>query len=138
MRRKKFRTLWAKSRKECCLKKFFDLHFLAKYGSIFIVLLAILLQAYNIILGENFALSFISLLFNLSFLLVILVKLKVIKMDFLLVYLDSMLKLIIFIFLLNSILYIFVDSIVYNYFFAPINFLGAYFIFLLLKQEAFI
>ena len=135
MKKKKFRTLWAEARKKCCVKNFFELDFLAKYGSIAVIIFFILLQSYNITVDENFSLVFISILINLFFLLIVLIKVEIIKLDFLKLYVNSSLKFMIFIFLLNFGLYLFVNSMIYNYVYAPISLLGAYFIFLLLKKD---
>lgn len=130
----KRKLLWPKSK--CCLKIFFDLEFLAKYGSIFVVVGSILVQSINIIKGENFELSFFSLIINLFFLVVVLTKLEILKIDSLNSHLDTILKIMIFIFLLNFIAYLFTDSLIQNYLYAPISFLGAYFIFLLLNRKS--
>ncbi|MBK6303132.1 MAG: hypothetical protein IPF43_04200 [Arcobacter sp.] len=58
-----------------------------------------------------------------------------IKINFLNIYVESSLKFLIFIYILNSFLYLFINNSVYSYIYAPINLFGAYFIFLLLKKE---
>ncbi len=58
-----------------------------------------------------------------------------IKIDFLNTYVESSLKFLIFIYILNSFLYLFINNSVYSYIYAPINLFGAYFIFLLLKKD---
>jgi len=136
MKKKKFRTLWEETKKKCCIKEFLDLENLAKYGPISTLLIVILIQSYNIIIDKDFALSLISILVNLFFLLIVLVKLNIIKMDILKPYLNYALKLLISIFLLNFIMYILTDNLLYQCVYALINFIGAYFIFLLLKFDA--
>jgi len=58
-----------------------------------------------------------------------------IKIDFLNIYVESSLKFLIFIYLINSILYLFINNSIYSYIYAPLNLFGAYFIFLLLKKD---
>ncbi|MFB1033632.1 MAG: hypothetical protein QMB77_09050, partial [Aliarcobacter cryaerophilus] len=106
-----------------------------KYGSIFIILVSIFIQSSNIIQNKNLLLSIFSLFFNLFFLLIILQKLEMIKIDFLNIYVESSLKFLIFIYLINSILYLFINNSIYSYIYAPLNLFGAYFIFLLLKKD---
>jgi|GEM_PF-1146784 len=136
MKKKKFRALWEETKKKCCIKEFLELENLAKYGPISILLIVILIQSYNIIIDKDFKLSLISILINLFFLLIVLIKLDIIKIDTLKPYLNYALKLLIFIFLLNFIMYILTDDLLYQCVYAPINFIGAYFIFLLLNFEA--
>lgn len=135
MKEKKFKTLLP-TRRKCCLKNFLKLEFLAKYGSITVIIFFTLLQSYNITKGENFSLVFISILINIFFLFIVLIKIDFIKIDFFKIYVDSFLKFIIFAFLLNFVMYLFVDNIFYKYLYAPISFLGAYFTFLLLKKDS--
>ena len=52
MKNKKFKLLLPSSK--CCLKKFLELDFLAKNGSLFIVLLSIAIQSFNIINANNY------------------------------------------------------------------------------------
>ncbi|MCG3700597.1 hypothetical protein [Aliarcobacter butzleri] len=132
--KEKRRILWPKSK--CCLKKFLDLEFLAKYGSIFIIIGSIAIQSLNIIENKNFELSFFSIIINLFFLVVVLTKLEIIKIDSLEKYLDSLLKIMIFIFLLNFVAYLFANDLIQNYVYAPLSFLGAYFFFLLLYKKS--
>ncbi|QEZ89724.1 hypothetical protein [Aliarcobacter cibarius] len=135
MKTKKFRLLWPTSK--CCLKKFLDLQFLAKYGSIIVVLMFISIQVVNIINLKNYEASFFSLLVNLFFLIVVLTKLEYLKIDVLNKYIDTTLKIMIFIFFLNFIAYLGVEEgFIYRYVIAPMSFLGSYFIFLLLKKES--
>ena len=135
MKTKKFRLLWPTSK--CCLKKFLDLQFLAKYGSIIVVLMFISIQVVNIINLKNYEASFFSLLVNLFFLIVVLTKLEYLKIDVLNKYIDTTLKIMIFIFFLNFIAYLGVEEgFIYRYVIAPMCFLGSYFIFLLLKKES--
>ena len=124
-------------KKSCCFaRELFKIDNLAKYGSIFVVIVSILVQSYNVIFQEDYLLSYISLFFNLFFLVVVFTKLKIIKIDFLNPYIDFFLRFLIFIFFLNFISYLFfVDSFIYRYLYAPIFFIGAYFVFLLLKNE---
>ncbi|MDS1314124.1 hypothetical protein [Aliarcobacter butzleri] len=132
--KEKRRILWPKSK--CCLKKFLDLEFLAKYGSITIIIGSITVQSLNIIENKNFELSFFSIIINLFFLVVVLTKLEIIKIDSLEKYLDSLLKIMIFIFLLNFVAYLFANDLIQNYVYAPLSFLGAYFFFLLLYKKS--
>ncbi|MCG3720209.1 hypothetical protein L5F50_13505, partial [Aliarcobacter butzleri] len=59
-----------------------------------------------------------------------------IKIDSLEKYLDSLLKIMIFIFLLNFVAYLFANDLIQNYVYAPLSFLGAYFFFLLLYKKS--
>ncbi|PRM90166.1 hypothetical protein CJ671_04115 [Aliarcobacter cryaerophilus] len=133
--KKKFNTLLPTLKKRCCFLKFIDFEPIVKYGSIFIILVSIFIQSSNIIQNKNLILSIFSLLFNLFFLLIILQKLEMIKIDFLNIYIKSSLQFLIFIYILNSFLYLFINNSVYSYVYAPINLFGAYFIFLLLRKE---
>ena len=90
MKDKKFRLLWPTSK--CCLKKFFELEFLAKYGSISVVLIFIAIQVFNIVQGENYQTSFTSLIINLFFLVVVLTKLEYLRIEQLKKYIDTILK----------------------------------------------
>ncbi|KLE04367.1 hypothetical protein [Aliarcobacter butzleri] len=132
--KEKRRILWPKSK--CCLKKFLDLEFLAKYGSIAIIIGSIAIQSLNIVENKNFELSFFSIIINLFFLVVVLTKLEIIKIDSLEKYLDNLLKIMIFIFLLNFVAYLFANDLIQNYVYAPLSFLGAYFFFLLLYKKS--
>ncbi|MCG3682224.1 hypothetical protein [Aliarcobacter butzleri] len=132
--KEKKRILWPKSK--CCLKKFLDLEFLAKYGSIAIIIGSIAVQSLNIVENKNFELSFFSIIINLFFLVVVLTKLEIIKIDSLEKYLDNLLKIMIFIFLLNFVAYLFANDLIQNYVYAPLSFLGAYFFFLLLYKKS--
>ena len=132
--KEKRRILWPKSK--CCLKKFLDLEFLARYGSIAIIIGSIAIQSLNIVENKNFELSFFSIIINLFFLAVVLTKLEIIKIDSLEKYLDSLLKIMIFIFLLNFVAYLFANDLIQNYVYAPLSFLGAYFFFLLLYKKS--
>ncbi|PRM94155.1 hypothetical protein [Aliarcobacter cryaerophilus] len=133
--KKKFNTLLPTLKKRCCFLKFIDFEPIVKYGSIFIILVSIFIQSSNIIQNKNLILSIFSLFFNLFFLLIILQKLEMIKIDFLNIYIKSSLQFLIFIYILNSFLYLFINNSVYSYVYAPINLFGAYFIFLLLRKE---
>ena len=132
--KEKRRILWPKSK--CCLKKFLDLEFLARYGSIAIIIGSIAVQSLNIVENKNFELSFFSIIINLFFLVVVLTKLEIIKIDSLEKYLDNLLKIMIFIFLLNFVAYLFANDLIQNYVYAPLSFLGAYFFFLLLYKKS--
>jgi quinol-cytochrome oxidoreductase complex cytochrome b subunit len=134
MKNKKFRLLWPTSK--CCLKKFLDLQLLAKYGPIVVILMFISIQILNIFSAKNYEASFISLIINLFFLVVVLTKLEYLKIDPLQKYIDITLRIMIFIFFLNFIAYLGVEGFVYKYVVAPASFLGAYFVFLLLKKES--
>ena len=133
MKDKKFRLLWPTSK--CCLKKFFELEFLAKYGSISVVLIFIAIQVFNIVQGENYQTSFTSLIINLFFLVVVLTKLEYLRIEQLKKYIDTILKIMIFIFLLNSVAYLQAE-VSYKYAITRLSFFGAYFIFLLLKKDS--
>ena len=132
MKNKKFRLLWPTSK--CCLKKFLDLQLLAKYGPIVVILMFISIQILNIFSAKNYEASFISLIINLFFLVIVLTKLEYLKIDSLNKYIDRTLKIMIFIFILNFFGYLVVDGYIYKYVLAPISFFGAYFISLLLLK----
>lgn len=134
MKNKKFRLLWPTSK--CCLKKFLDLQLLAKYGPIVVITMFIAIQVVNIFNFKDYAVSFFSLIVNLFFLVVILTKLEYLKIDALNKYVDTTLKIMIFVFLLSFIAYLGTDSFFYKYIASTLSFLGAYFIFLLLKKES--
>src|SRR5574344_1263936 len=125
--KKKFNTLLPTLKKRCCFLKFIDFELIVKYGLIFIILVSIFIQSSNIIQNKNLLL--------IIFLLIILQKLEMIKIDFLNIYVESSLKFLIFIYLINSILYLFINNSIYSYIYAPLNLFGAYFIFLLLKKD---
>lgn len=134
MKNKNSRLLWPTSK--CCLKKFFELNAISKFGSIFVVLISIFVQILNIINLKDYEASFFSLIINLFFLVIVLTKLEYLKIDSLNKYIDRTLKIMIFIFILNFFGYLVVDGYIYKYVLAPISFFGAYFIFLLLKKES--
>ena len=134
--KEKRRILWPKSK--CCLKKFLDLELISKYGSISVIFIMILSQVFNIIMQESsYTLAFLSMIINTLFLIVILTKLEIIKISILEKYLNTILKIIIFIFILNFFGYLTSSLAIYNYVLAPISFLGAYFVFLLLTNQHF-
>ncbi len=135
IKKKKFKLLWPKS--NCCLKKFLDLELISRYGSMSVILIMILSQLFNMIFLQenNYNMAFISIIINGFFLIVILTKLEIIKITVLEKYLDTILKIIIFIFILNFFGYLASNLAIYNYVFAPISFLGAYFTFLLLLNK---
>ena len=132
--KEKRRILWPKSK--CCLKKFLDLEFLAKYGSIAVIIGSIVVQSLNIMENKNFELSFFSIIVNLFFLVVVLTKLEILKIDSLEKYLDGLLKIMIFIFLLNFVAYLSTTNLIQNYVYAPLSFLVFYFFFLLLYRKS--
>lgn len=133
MKKKKLKILWPIS--NCCLKKFYDLDSISKYGSIFIISFIILIQIFNIVIGHNVQISFISMIINMFFLVAILTKLEMIKITIFGEHLDNVLKLIIFVLILNFFGYLLSSVQLYNYVFAPMSFLGAYFVFILLKTK---
>lgn len=133
MKKSKLRILWPIS--NCCLKKFNDLDTIAKYGSIFIVVLILLSQVFNIVIEYNIRSSIFSVIMNIFFLVVILSKLGMIKVSILEEKVDSILKFIILVLILDFLGYVVSPNPIYNYLFAPISFLGAYFIFILLRTK---
>ena len=58
MKKKKLDLLLPASK--CCLKKYLDIDFISKYGSLLIVLSIFLLQIYNLSIGYNFYTSLFS------------------------------------------------------------------------------
>ncbi|MFV7789750.1 hypothetical protein ACNSOP_06180 [Aliarcobacter lanthieri] len=138
MKEKRFRSLWETTKKKCCIKKFLELENVAKYGSISVLVIAIFSQVYNLIISKDFNLSLISLLINIFFLIIVLIKLNIIKLFIKKDFINYSLIFLIFILLLNFFMYLFVDSWLYQYVYAPINLIGAYFIFLLLKKDSII
>ena len=66
---------------KCCLKKFYDLDLISKYGSIIIISFILLTQVYNIIIGQDVSSSFFSMIINLFFLVAILTKVEIIKVN---------------------------------------------------------
>jgi hypothetical protein len=133
MKSNKKRVLWSIS--NCCLKKVIDLDIITKYGSITTISIILLSQIVNIIEGNNIRMSLFSMFINIFFLVVILNKLEILKLTIFQEQMNSILKLIIFIFMLNFFAYLISDVPINNYFFAPVSFLGAYFIFVLLKTK---
>ena len=119
----------------CCLKKFLDLDSIAKYGSLFIISFMILLQIFNITIGYNTRMSLFSMFINMFFLIAVLNKLEMIKVSFFEERQDKILKFIIFVFILNFFAYLVSTVQLHNYVFAPMSFLGAYFVFILLKTK---
>ncbi len=120
---------------KCCLKKFYDLDLIAKYGSIFIIIFILLSQIVNIIIGQDIKTSLFSVIINLFFLVAILTKVDMIKVTILEEQLDNILKVIIFVLLLNFLGYMVSSEEIHNYIFAPISFFGAYLVFILLKTK---
>ncbi len=80
--------------------------------------------------------SFFSMIINIFFLIVVLQKLEMIKLNILEEQVNSILKFIIFIFIVNFFAYMVSSIPLHNYFFGPISFLGAYFIFILLMNNS--
>lgn len=134
MKEEKFKTRSFSTHRKYCPNNFIDIDKISKYGSIFSILVAILIQCINIATGKNFNIAFSSILFNLFFLLIILQKTNIINISLLDIYVSSSLKLLFALFLINSLIYIFVDDRIYNFIYAPLSFFGAYFIFLLIKS----
>ncbi len=133
IKKKKFRLLWPDS--NCCLKKFIDLDTISKYGSIIVLIIMILSQVFNIIVQKSsYEMAFLSMIVNTFFLVSVLTKIELIKISILDKYLNSILKVMIFIFILNFLGYLTSTSEIHNYVFAPISFFGAYFISLLLLK----
>ena len=131
IKKKKFRLLWPDS--NCCLKKFIDLDNISKYGSIIVLIIMILSQVFNIIVQKSsYEMAFLSMIVNTFFLVSVLTKIELIKISILDKYLNNILKFMIFIFILNFLGYLTSTSEIYNYVLAPMSFLGAYFISLLL------
>ncbi len=133
MKKKKKKLLWPIS--NCCLKKFYDLDSLSKYGSISIILLFLSFQIFNVTIGYNYEMSFFSIIVNIFFLVIVLIRLEVLKITFFNAYMNKILKIMIFVFILNFFAYLLSNMQIHNYVFAPLSFLGAYFIFILLKTK---
>lgn len=129
MKKNKKKLLWPIS--NCCLKKFYDLDSISKYGSIFIILIFLSFQVFNVAIGYNYVMSFLSMIINTFFLVVVLTKLGILKITIIEARINSILKFMIVIFILNTFAYLSSDIQFHTYFFAPMSFLGAYFIFLL-------
>ena len=66
---------------KCCLKKYLDIDFISKYGSLLIVLSIFLLQIYNLSIGYNFYTSLFSFFINGFFLFAVLVKTEFISIE---------------------------------------------------------
>lgn len=120
---------------KCCLKRFYDLDLIAKYGSIFIISFILLSQIFNILNGQDIKTSLFSVIINLFFLVAILTKVEMIKVTILEEQLDNILKVIIFVLFLNFLGYMVSSEEIHNYLFAPISFFGAYLVFVLLKTK---
>lgn len=133
MKKKKLNLL--KPISNCCLKKFYDLDAISKYGSIIVILVMVLSQVFNITIGYNIRMSLFSMIINIFFLIAVLNKLEMIKISFFEGRLDGILKFMIFVLILNFFAYLSSTVQLYNYVFAPMSFLGAYFIFILLKTK---
>ncbi len=133
MKKNRLKTLLPISK--CCLKKFYDLDLIAKYGAIFIISFILVSQIYNIVIEYNIRSSFFSMIINLFFLVAVLTKVEIIKVAILEEQLDNILKVIIFVLLLNFLGYMVSSEEIHNYLFAPMSFFGAYFVFILLKTK---
>lgn len=133
MKNKKKRLLWSIS--NCCFKKVIDLDIIAKYGSIIAISIILLSQILNISESNNIRMSFFSMFINIFFLVVVLNKVEILKLTIFEEQMNGILKFIIFIFVLNFFAYLISEVPIHNYFFAPVSFLGAYFIFVLLKTK---
>lgn len=133
MKKKRLKTLLPISK--CCLKKFYDLDLIAKYGAIFIISFILVSQIYNIVIEYNIRSSFFSMIINLFFLVAVLTKVEIIKVAILEEQLDNILKVMIFVLLLNFLGYMVSSEEIHNYLFAPMSFFGAYFVFILLKTK---
>lgn len=132
MKKKKLDLLLPLSK--CCLKKFYDLDIISKYGSITVISIIIFYQLFNIVIGNNIRMALFSFFINLFFLVIILRKLEMIKISLFDEKLGLMLKIIIVVLILNFFGYLFSSEELHNYFFAPISFLGAYFVLLLILK----
>jgi hypothetical protein len=132
MKKKKINLLLPLSK--CCLKKFYDLDIISKYGSITVVSILILYQLFNIINESNIKMSIFSLVVNTMFLAIILTKLEILKIYLFEKKLDLLLKIIFFIFILNFFGYLISKEELHNYFLLPLSFLGSYFIILLILK----
>ncbi len=133
MKKNRLKTLLPISK--CCLKKFYDLDLIAKYGAIFIISFILVSQIYNIVIEYNIRSSFFSMIINLFFLVAVLTKVEIIKVAILEEQLDNILKVMIFVLLLNFLGYMVSSEEIHNYLFAPMSFFGAYFVFILLKTK---
>lgn len=129
MKKKKSSILLPLSK--CCLKKFYDLDLVSKYGSIIAISILALYQMYNILTYTNIEMSIFSLLVDFIFLLVVLTKLEMIKIELFKKHLTLLLKIIITVFILNFFGYLLSNDPIHGYVLAPISFLCAYFVFLL-------
>lgn len=108
-----------------------ELDVVIKYGSIIVPFIMLFSQIFNVQMGINVNLSLISIFINIFFLMVVLTKLEILVFSFLQESMDKILKIMILVFILNSVAYFLSTIQIHNYFFAPLNFLGAYFIFML-------
>ena len=89
--KKKKRDLLAPASK-CCLKKYLDIDFISKYGSLLAILSIFLLQIYNLSIGYNFYTSLFSFFVNGFFLFAVLVKTEFISFEKIQPYLNIILK----------------------------------------------
>ena len=130
MRKKRdYKLLWPSSK--CCLKRMIDLDTVVKYGSITVFLMMISSQLLNIVLKQDLMLSVVSMVINIYFLMAVLTRLEIFSFSIFAENLDKVLKIIFWVLLLNSLAYFVSNVQIHNYLFAPLNFLGAYFIFVL-------
>lgn len=131
MKKKKLNLLLPISK--CCLKKFYDLDIISKYGSISTISILTLYQGYNVLVSTS-VITLLSLIITLFFLIIVLVKLNLLEFKIFKEKINIILKFMIFILILNFLAYLNSDVEIHSYIFAPISFLGAYFIFLLLLK----
>lgn len=129
--KKKKRDLLSPSSK-CCLKKYLDMDLISKYGSLLSILSIFLLQMYNLYIGYNFYTSLFSFFINGIFLFAVLVKIEFITFKRIEPYVNIILKVLIFVLVLNFFGYWLSEISLFNYIFAPISLLGAYLVFMLL------
>lgn len=119
----------------CFLKSILTLSNLASFGSLATLLFLIFFQIYTLSIGfNNFA--YISIIFNIFFIVIVLQKIKVLNFEILTKIVNPTLKFLMFLYILNAVLSLFLDDILYNFVISPLNIFGAYFIFLLLKRDS--
>ena len=98
----------------------------------FQTLVSISLTLIDLILIVSVNAADVQMILNLLTLVVVLTKLGILKITILEKPMNSILKFMVFVFILNFFAYLSSSIQLHNYFFAPMSFLGAYFIFLLL------
>lgn len=130
MKKKKHNLLLPPSK--CCLKKYLDMDLISKYGSLLAVLSIFLLQIYNLYIGYSFYTSLVSFFMNGIFLLTVLVKIEFVSIKIIEPHVNNILKVLIFVLVLNFFGYWLSEISLFNYVFAPISLLGAYLVFMLL------